>query len=372
MKRLLPAALLLPAAAGAQGYSLAPYAAQNRSIAEHPTLVGASFTAYSSVFGLRFGGAFGAGQGFTVSDGGALGTQSRGDAWTADADLVVDAGRIPLLGTVLGGLAPAAFVGLGAEGVRAAGGGSTYTPLWSYGGAVGYRILGGVSVETEARYRVPRSLDGAAIPGGYGRGWEYRVGLSFRFGGGRSSGGAWTPARTPTSRRLPAPGADRPRSAPSSATARRVLGTADQYLGTPYKYGGTTPAGFDCSGFVQYVFARQGVTLPRTSRQQATVGQRASASVAGLRAGDLMLFASNGSRIDHVAIYAGDNRIVHSTSSGGGVRYDDLSTSRGRWFVEHHVASRRVLADGRSLVQSLDLARQLDGRLDPPDAAPAP
>jgi hypothetical protein len=372
MKRLLPAALLLPAVAGAQGYSLAPYAAQNRSIAESPTLLGASFTAYSSVFGLRLGGAFGAGQGFAATGGGALGGQSRGDAWTADADLVLDAARVPLLGMVLGGLTPAAFVGVGAEGVRAADGASTHTPLWSYGGSVGYPLLGGLSVETEARHRVPRSLDGATVPAGYGRGWEYRVGLSFRFGGGRSSGSAWTPSRSPTSRRLPPPDADRPRSAPSSATARRILGTADQHLGAPYKYGGTTPAGFDCSGFVQYVFARQGVTLPRTSRQQATVGERASMSLGGLRAGDLMLFASNGSRIDHVAIYAGDNRIVHSTSSGGGVRYDDLSTSRGRWFVEHHVASRRVIAAGRSLVQSLDLARQLDGRLDPPDRAPEP
>ena len=56
-----------------------------------------------------------------------------------------------------------------------------------------------------------------------------------------------------------------------------------------------------------------------------------------------MLFASKGRRVDHVAIYAGDNRIVHSSAGAGGVVYDDLSTPRGKWYLARHVASRRVL-----------------------------
>jgi cell wall-associated NlpC family hydrolase len=156
----------------------------------------------------------------------------------------------------------------------------------------------------------------------------------------------------------------------SSASAAAVLATADRYVGTPYVWGGTTPKGFDCSGFVQYVFRRHGVNLPRTSRQQAGVGQPVVTALESLRAGDLMFFASNGSRIDHIAIYVGNNRIIHSSSSGNGVAYDNLSSNRGRWFADHHVASRRVLANGRSLVGDLDAALRALTALDPPDHAP--
>ncbi len=130
----------------------------------------------------------------------------------------------------------------------------------------------------------------------------------------------------------------------AGASAARILSTGDEYVGTRYTYGGETPgAGFDCSGFVQYVYGRHGVELPRTSREQGSAGWRLPDGVEALRPGDLMLFSSTGSRIDHVAIYAGDGRILHSSRSNGGVAYDDLSSSRGRWFMERHVVSRRVI-----------------------------
>ncbi|MDB4888470.1 MAG: hypothetical protein JWL61_325 [Gemmatimonadetes bacterium] len=161
------------------------------------------------------------------------------------------------------------------------------------------------------------------------------------------------------------------RSAPASAS--RVLNTADDYLGVPYKWGGTSPeTGFDCSGYVRYVFAKQGVQLPRTSREQAGAGQGVTARVSQLRQGDIMLFAETRKPISHVAIYAGDGRIIHSSSSGGGVRYDDLNTNRGQWFVQHMVVARRLTSDGRSLVQALDLLTRPNSPLDPPDHAPAP
>ena len=156
----------------------------------------------------------------------------------------------------------------------------------------------------------------------------------------------------------------------SSRAGARVVSTGEEYLGVPYKWGGSTPAGFDCSGFVQYIYRDQGVSLPRTSRQMAHAGVSIPAEVSWLREGDLMLFASDGSRIDHVAIYAGDNRIIHSSSSGNGVRYDDLGSRRGRWYVTHMVAARRVTDDGRSLVNSLVTGRIPFDFFDPPDKAP--
>jgi cell wall-associated NlpC family hydrolase len=129
-----------------------------------------------------------------------------------------------------------------------------------------------------------------------------------------------------------------------SASAARVLATARQYLGTPYRYGGADPShGFDCSGFVQYVFGRNHVELPRTSRQQATAGRAVSLKVDSLMPGDLMLFSSRGRGVNHVGIYLGNNRMVHSTAGVGKVVYEDLSTARGRWYLARHVASRRVL-----------------------------
>jgi cell wall-associated NlpC family hydrolase len=123
---------------------------------------------------------------------------------------------------------------------------------------------------------------------------------------------------------------------------------------------------------VQYVFARHGVRLPRTASQQAEVGLSLAPDWRAVSAGDLVMFEENG-RISHVAIYAGRNRIIHSSASGGGVRYDDLSTQRGEWFADHMVAARRITPNARGLM--LDLARgfaEMDVQLDPPDHAPRP
>ena len=147
--------------------------------------------------------------------------------------------------------------------------------------------------------------------------------------------GTGSPSRTPAAR-LP--------RGRAGASAARLLATGDRYLGERYVYGGARPeVGFDCSGFVQYVFGRHGISLPRTSRQQATAGQPLSRPVASLQPGDLMFFSSKGRGVDHVAIYAGNNRMIHSSAGAGGVVYDDLATPRGKWYLARHVASRRVL-----------------------------
>ena len=130
----------------------------------------------------------------------------------------------------------------------------------------------------------------------------------------------------------------------ASTSAARVLATAERYVGTRYRYGGEDPAeGFDCSGFVQFVFGRHGVELPRTSYQQASAGRPAPREITALQPGDLMFFAAGGKGVDHVAIYAGDGRILHATAGAGTVRYDGLDSDRGEWLLKRYVTSRRVL-----------------------------
>ena len=175
---------------------------------------------------------------------------------------------------------------------------------------------------------------------------------------------------------IPDPTVDLPIPAPpsSGAGSSRVLARADDYVGVPYKWGGTSPrTGFDCSGYVQYVYRREGVELPRTSRQQAVAGARRPTRWDAAGPGDLAMFANPGEKIGHVAFYVGNDRIIHSSSSGGGVRYDDLSTRRGQWYRQRLVAVRRVSGRGsaiaKGLLEQLGLAHV---RLDPPDRAPRP
>jgi hypothetical protein len=350
---------------------LSPFAARNGSLDGTPTLVGAALTTYGSslggILGVRVGGAYDV---RSMSSTAAGTDTERG--WGVDADAVVSPARFPVIGPILGGFLPTVFTGLGAEGIRRSDGTGGQTIVTSYGAGVTRTIGGLLSIDTEARRRVPVSWSGASSsdndPSAIARrGWEYRIGVSIGFGGRSTPRGGLPSLPIPTGSRRPS------RTEPArTASASAVLSTGDAYLGTRYLYGGTAPqSGFDCSGFVQYVYNRNGVSLPRTSRQQATTGRSLPARLDGLRAGDLLFFSQNGDVVDHVAIYAGDDRILHSSSSGGGVRYDDLQSARGRWFTTRLVAARRVLGDGAQFVAPSAFA-QADAKLDPPDAAPKP
>lgn len=146
----------------------------------------------------------------------------------------------------------------------------------------------------------------------------------------------------------------------SSRSAAVVLPTAEKYLGVKYRWGGTSPkTGFDCSGYVQYVFAKHGVGLPRTSRAQGVVGDKVRLDFNSLRAGDLIMFATSRKAISHVAIYAGNQRIIHSSKSGSGVRYDNLMSQRGAWFRNNAVVARRVAAAGQGSRIVRDLVSEL-------------
>lgn len=154
--------------------------------------------------------------------------------------------------------------------------------------------------------------------------------------------GTTIPRTIPSDPRPSSPRRRIPSSPAPTASASRILHSADAYVGVPYKWGGNTPKeGFDCSGFTKYVFAKQGITLPRTAREQARVGGAIAVDFGSLRPGDLMMFAEPGEAISHVAIYVGSGEIIHSSSSVGGVGYTDLN-SGGEWFVQNFVAARRM------------------------------
>ena len=99
-----------------------------------------------------------------------------------------------------------------------------------------------------------------------------------------------------------------------------IVETAKQYLGIPYVYGGTTPSGFDCSGFTRYVYAKHGINLPRTSRAQRAAVKYTS----NPQPGDLVFFNVGGGAITHVAIYAGNGMLVHA--AGDHVQFQTMST----------------------------------------------
>jgi peptidoglycan DL-endopeptidase CwlO len=125
-------------------------------------------------------------------------------------------------------------------------------------------------------------------------------------------------------------------------TKSSVLATASRYVGTRYRFGGTKPGAFDCSGFVRYVFARHGVVLPRTAHEQSAMGLSIVVGPDSLQAGDLLFFRTKRGLASHVAIYAGGGRIIHASAGSRRVRFDDLGSPRGRWFIEHLSSVRRV------------------------------
>lgn len=141
-----------------------------------------------------------------------------------------------------------------------------------------------------------------------------------------------------------APGAERPATDPEDLPAARgsVVEIALRYLGVPYVYGGSTPAGFDCSGLMQYVYRQVGVSLPRTSRAQYGVGQHIAADRPDLlQPGDLVFFGTNGdpSRVHHVGMYVGDGNYIHAPYTGTVVRINSL-TSRIQRSGDYVGASR--------------------------------
>lgn len=378
--------LATPGRAHAQAeWNIGPFLDYSSIHGGHPAAAGLQTSVLVGPVGLRVSGFSALDQPYTSGS-----TTADGARWGGDADLmfIFDfASR----GSGGGGIAPYVFAGAGLGVLNQPA--TLYTTSynssqvqggWSYGGGILLPI--GNTLEAMGEVRARPSGFFNVTPSTRPTLTQFRVGLSLRlgtsFGGGRYRSAPNDPPPPPRPRRRSGVGdiilggvSEAGGAVAPSASAARVIPTAEHFLGVPYRYGGTSPAtGFDCSGFVQYVFARHNVRLPRTSRQQARVGVSLPRNWRSLSPGDLVMFAEDGERISHVAIYAGNHRIIHATSSGGEVRYDDLETPRGEWFVEHMVAARRVTPDSRGLM--LDLVKMLDARsladsaLDSGDFAP--
>jgi cell wall-associated NlpC family hydrolase len=118
----------------------------------------------------------------------------------------------------------------------------------------------------------------------------------------------------------------------STAFGLRVVRYARKFLGTPYVYGGSSPHGFDCSGFVRFVYAHFGVSLPHSSYAQFGDGHRVSRR--SLRPGDLVFFDGLG----HVGLYVGNGRFIHAPHTGTRVRIQTL----GGWYSSRFVGARRL------------------------------
>ncbi|MBR6012667.1 MAG: C40 family peptidase [Selenomonadaceae bacterium] len=124
----------------------------------------------------------------------------------------------------------------------------------------------------------------------------------------------------------------------SSYISRRIISTSMQYMGVPYVFGGTSPIyGFDCSGYVQYVFAQAGISLPRTADAQFEVGTPISTT--DLLPGDAVFFTTYTYGASHVGIYIGDGNFIHASSSRG-VTISSLSSS---YYSTHYIGARRML-----------------------------
>jgi hypothetical protein len=113
-----------------------------------------------------------------------------------------------------------------------------------------------------------------------------------------------------------------PGPAPAEARGAAVLAAAESRLGTPYRYGGSGPDAFDCSGLVTYSYLQVGIAVPRTAAAQHAAATPVAREE--LRPGDLVFFRFDGREVSHVGIYAGDGRFVHAPQRGGRVREERL------------------------------------------------
>jgi hypothetical protein len=220
---------------------------------------------------------------------------------------------------------------------------------WSAGLGYGLRVLPYLVVGFEARYRAEDR---------WARGfWNLAPGdrkgfsLGLRIAAGETRRTAEQPRPRPQGPIFDPPSEAefeselraRGTSEESAATAARVVSTALAVMGTPYEWGGTDDNGFDCSGLIQYAYARHGILLPRVSRDQMKMGIAVEPRLEELRPGDILGFSVERASVSHVGLYVGNGQFIHSAS--GGVKLSSLEAPDpdSRWWQQRLVAARRIL-----------------------------
>jgi cell wall-associated NlpC family hydrolase len=252
-------------------------------------------------------------------------------------------------------------VGLG---IRHAGGGAD--AFWTAGAGYQIRLFSSLTLAVEARYRTedtrvrgfwqvdPSDRQGVQLAGriafGIGAGSREQGAEPSRSRPGAAEGPR--PDRDPIAPRPPLPESTDPyaialESGASAEAARltaSVVETALAAMGSPYQWGGTDANGFDCSGLIQFAYAKHGVLLPRVSRDQARMGQATDRDMATLRPGDILAFSNDGtSRVTHVGLYVGGGQFIHSSSTGVKLSSLDAQDADSRWYRDRWVAARRIV-----------------------------
>lgn len=125
---------------------------------------------------------------------------------------------------------------------------------------------------------------------------------------------------------------------PSSATGQALIATGKQFMGVPYVWGGESPAGFDCSGFTQYVMKQNGITIPRTAAEQFSTGT--PVEKANLAVGDLVFFTTYKAGASHVGFYMGNDQFLHASSANSQVTISSLSET---YYTERYIGARRYI-----------------------------
>jgi hypothetical protein len=306
----------------------APLAAQGPGLQMGHLFTDPAATSYRIGATAAFLGPLGMGMHAAVVDG----QHPLGNLWGVGADLSL----------FRGGRAGVYLLG-GMEGGLATGGEDALWGSWSAG--VGYEVFpfGGLSMALEGRYRDigPGDFHGVeiglrlALDGGSRRSSRRSPGA------GESTSGAAAAPPDPVDIRTELGRTGVPED--RAALIGNVVQTALDVMGMPYRWGDQGEEGFDCSGLIRYAFGRHGVTLPRRSADQAREGQAVAKELDALRPGDVLTFATGGSRVSHVGLYIGNGKFIHSARQGVQISVlspDDVS---GRWWYRRWVGARRLV-----------------------------